>query len=58
MALLRQCLQELRAKHPDWDVTATGWPQAKAAHVANRRAGMAAAPLRRTALDTQRPPTA
>jgi hypothetical protein len=27
MALLRKCLQELRTKHPEWDVQAGGWPE-------------------------------
>jgi hypothetical protein len=28
MALLRQCLRELRVKRGDWNVRADGWPQA------------------------------
>ena len=30
MALLRKCLQELRGKHPEWDVQAGGWPEPRA----------------------------
>jgi hypothetical protein len=29
MALLRQCLQELRTRHHEWDVPAGGWPQSR-----------------------------
>ncbi|WP_280153874.1 hypothetical protein [Piscinibacter sp. XHJ-5] len=29
MALLRQCLQELRTKHHDWDAPAGDWPEPK-----------------------------
>ena len=29
MALLRECLQELRTKHHEWDVPAGGWPSSR-----------------------------
>ena len=29
MALLRECLQELRTKHHEWDVPAGGWPPSR-----------------------------
>lgn len=27
MALLRQCLQEVRMRHHEWEVRATDWPE-------------------------------
>jgi len=30
MALLRQCLQELRMKHHEWDAADQAWPEATA----------------------------
>ena len=58
MALLRECLQELRVKHREWDVPAGAWPEPKPGCGPNRRHGMGPVPLRRTAPDSQRLPTA
>ena len=46
MALLRECLQELRVRQREWDELPSGWPQAKAASGPYRLNRMSALPLR------------
>ena len=57
MALLRECLQELRAKQREWHGLPDGWPPSKPACDPNP-GRMGAVPLRPAAPDAQRLRTA
>ena len=46
MALLRNCLQELRVKQREWHELPGGWPPSKPAFGANRFHRVGAVPLR------------